>query len=249
MAAANWKMNKNSEETRQFLREYMTQASDLSGVEVVICPPFTLLATIQHEIGPSAVLAWGGQNCFWEDKGAYTGEISAPMLNELGCSYVIIGHSERRIIMGETDEQINQKLKAVLQCGLVPILCVGETLQQRENNDALSVVKNQLERDLQGLAVQPGQLVIAYEPIWAIGTGVNASSDDAQEMIALIRSRLRELFNDDLAASTRILYGGSVRDDNIAELMAKPDIDGALIGGASLEADSLVRIARIIVNG
>ena len=249
MAAANWKMNKNSEETRQFLQEYMTQASDLSGAEVVICPPFTLLAILQQELGSPNAPAWGGQNCFWEDKGAYTGEVSAPMLKELGCSYVIIGHSERRIIMGETDEQINQKLKAVLNHGMVPILCVGETLQQRENNAALSIVKNQLDKNLKDLAVQPGQLVIAYEPVWAIGTGVNASSDDAQEMIAYIRSRMRELFNDDLAASTRVLYGGSVRDDNIAELMAKPDIDGALIGGASLEADSLIRIARIIADG
>ena len=249
MAAANWKMNKISEETRQFLQEYMTQASDLSGAEVVICPPFTLLAMLQQELASPNAPAWGGQNCFWEDKGAYTGEVSAPMLKELGCSYVIIGHSERRIIMGETEGQINQKLKAVLNHGMVPILCVGETLQQRENNAALSIVKNQLDKNLKDLAVQPGQLVIAYEPVWAIGTGVNASSDDAQEMIACIRSRLRELFNDDLANSTRILYGGSVRDDNIAELMAKPDIDGALIGGASLEADSLVRIARIIANG
>jgi triosephosphate isomerase len=249
MAVANWKMNKNNEETRQFLREYMAQASGLSGTEVVICPPFTLLPTLQQELCSLNAPAWGGQNCFWEDKGAYTGEISAPMLKELGCSYVIIGHSERRMIMGETDEQINKKLKAVLSCGLMPILCVGETLQQRENNAALSVVKNQLDKSLQDLALQPGQMVIAYEPVWAIGTGVNASSDDAREMIAYIRSRLRELFNDDLAASTRILYGGSVRDDNTAELMAKPDIDGALIGGASLEADSFVRIARIIANG
>ncbi|HAA08548.1 MAG: triose-phosphate isomerase [Syntrophomonadaceae bacterium] len=247
LAVANWKMNKTRTETQQFCQELRQALEQLHGTEVVICPPYTYLDLIAEQMGNTSV-SWGGQNCFWEEQGAYTGEISPLMLRDLGCRYVIIGHSERRQVLGETDAVINRKMAAAFQAGLIPIICVGETLQERENNLAREVVKEQLVQDLHNLVPASHGLVIAYEPVWAIGTGVNASCDDAQQMIAFIREQLTNLYGEDRAASTPILYGGSVRPDNITEFMAEKDIDGALIGGASLDVNSFITIARSIAN-
>ena len=247
MAIANWKMNKTRSEAGQFCQQLSQDAAELKGVEVVVCPPYTALDLLAEQFSGTSI-HWGGQNCFWEEKGAYTGEISPLMLRDLGCQYVILGHSERRQTLGETDADINRKMAAALQAGLTPILCVGETLQERENQLANKVVKRQLEQDLSDLELKPHELVIAYEPIWAIGTGVNASSDDAQEMISFIREQLAAQAGQDVAAAVSILYGGSVRSDNITEFMAKEDIDGALIGGASLDVNAFVTIARSIAD-
>jgi triosephosphate isomerase len=247
LAVANWKMNKNRTETQQFCQQLKQAAPELNGAEVIICPPYTSLDLVAEHLADSSV-SWGGQNCFWEEKGAYTGEISPLMLQDLGCSYVIIGHSERRQILGETDAIINRKMAAALQAGLIPILCVGETLQERENKLAREVVKEQLLQGLHNLTLNSQGLVIAYEPVWAIGTGVNASSDDAQEMIGFIREQLTHQVGKDTAALTPILYGGSVRADNITEFMAKKDIDGALVGGASLDVNAFITIARYVAN-
>jgi len=248
MMVANWKMNKNIEETELFARQLLPLLEGVSGVEVVICPPFVNLPAL-HNILAGSQVKIGGQNLFWEVKGAYTGEISPLMLRDVGCNYVILGHSERRQIIGENDTIINRKVKAALNAGIIPILCVGETLQERENQKAREVVKEQLTQGLKDIVFAPGDLVIAYAPVWAIGTGVNASSDDAQDMISFIRIYLARLYQPELAESVRILYGGSVKPENIAEFMAEKDIDGALVGGASLQADSFARIVRYKQNG
>jgi len=242
MLAANWKMNKTLAESAAFVREFIPLVTGREDVEIVICPPFTALQTVRDALRGTAVKL-GAQNLFWEEKGAYTGEISATQLIDAGCSHVIIGHSERRQILGETDAVINWKLKAALEAGLVPILCVGETLQERENNLALELVKDQLTRDLKDIK-SVASLVIAYEPVWAIGTGVNASPDDAQEMIAFIRNYVSKLYGKETAEMVRILYGGSVKEENIAQFMAEEDVDGALVGGASLMAESMAKIVR-----
>jgi triosephosphate isomerase len=247
LAVANWKMNKTRTETQQFCQELRQALAQLNGGEAVVCPPYTYLDLMAELLGNTSV-SWGGQNCFWEEQGAYTGEISPLMLRDLGCRYVIIGHSERRQVLGETDAVINRKMAAAFQAGLIPILCVGETLQERKNDFAQEVVEKQLVQDLHNLEPASSGLVIAYEPVWAIGTGVNASCDDAQEMIAFIREQLANLYGEDRAASTPILYGGSVRPDNITQFMAEKDIDGALIGGASLDVNSFITIARFIAN-
>ncbi|HOB11993.1 MAG TPA: triose-phosphate isomerase [Syntrophomonadaceae bacterium] len=247
LAIANWKMNKSRAEAKEFCEQLRQAAPELTGVETVVCPPFTSLYLVAEQLENTGV-HWGGQNCFWEEQGAYTGEVSPLMLRDLRCRYVILGHSERRQILGETDAMINRKLAAAIGAGLIPILCVGETLQERENHRAREVVKEQLDQDLRNLAPPTAGLVIAYEPVWAIGTGVNASSDDAQEMISFIRERLAQSLGPESAAVTPILYGGSVNSNNIAEIMAEKDIDGALIGGASLQVSSFVTIARLIAN-
>lgn len=247
LAIANWKMNKNRAETREFCQQLCQEAQGLTGVEMAVCPPFTSLDLVAEQFGNTAI-RWGAQNCFWEEKGAYTGEVSPLMLCDLGCKYVILGHSERRQILGETDAMINRKLAAAIQAGLIPVLCVGETLQERQNHRAREVVKDQLEQDLHNLVPPTGGLVIAYEPIWAIGTGVNASRDDIREMVGFIRERLTQSLGHDSAAMIPILYGGSVNTNNIAEIMAEENIDGALIGGASLQVSSFVTIARSIAN-
>jgi triosephosphate isomerase len=236
-------MNKSLKDAEQYGQELLPLLADHSGVEVVVCPPFTSL-TVMSRIFAGSKIKLGAQNLFWEMKGAYTGEISPAMLVDAGCTYVILGHSERRQIMGENDTIINRKVRAALDAELIPILCVGETLQERENNRAREVVKEQLTRDLKNITFAPQGLVIAYEPVWAIGTGVNASSDDAQEMIGFIRSYLAKLYDRELADSVRIVYGGSVNEENIAEFMGEVDIDGALVGGASLQANSFAGIVR-----
>ncbi len=236
-------MNKTSHEAEEFIRELLPLLEGSSEVEVVICPAYTVLERAGVKLGGTGIKL-GAQNLFWEEKGAYTGEVAAAMLKDAGCSHVIIGHSERRQILGETDIVINRKVKAALDEGLIPVLCVGETLQEREKHLALERVQEQLNRALKDINLDRGQLVIAYEPVWAIGTGVNASPDDAQEMIAFIRAGLARLYNRELADSVQILYGGSVKDENIAAFLAEEDVDGALVGGASLLADSFARIVR-----
>lgn len=240
-------MNKTTGEARAFAGELLPSVAQLTEVDMVICPPFTCLQTLGGALNGSQI-ALGAQNLFWTDKGAYTGEISPTMLVDLGCHYVIIGHSERRQILGESDVNINRKVKAALDSGLIPVLCVGETLQERDNNLAREIVKEQLIRDLQNIEMPAPSLVIAYEPVWAIGTGVNASSDDAQEMTGFVRNYLEKLYGKAFAQAVRILYGGSVNEDNTAQFFAEQDIDGALVGGASLQADSFAAIARLAVH-
>ena len=247
LIAANWKMNNTVSESTRFADGFLPLVQDVQEVEMVICPPFTSLFPLQEKLSPTRVNL-GAQDIFWEEKGAFTGEVSPAMLTDVGCSYVIIGHSERRQLMGETDIMVNRKLEAALQCGLKPILCVGETLQERKNNRAREIVKMQLEGALKDIALPGAELVIAYEPVWAIGTGVNASTDDAQEMIGFIRDYIAKLYDRSQADAIRILYGGSVKPDNIEGFMKREDIDGALVGGASLEADTLARIVRLCIK-
>lgn len=247
LIAANWKMNNTVSESTRFADGFLPLVHDVKEVDMVICPPFTSLFPLQEKLSPTRVNL-GAQDIFWEEKGAFTGEVSPAMLTDVGCRYVIIGHSERRQLMGETDVMVNRKLKAALQGGLKPILCVGETLQERKNNRAREIVKMQLDGALKDIALTGEELVIAYEPVWAIGTGVNASTDDAQEMIGFIRDYIAKLYDHSQADAIRILYGGSVKPDNIEGFMNREDIDGALVGGASLEADTLARIVRLCIK-
>ncbi|RME63402.1 MAG: triose-phosphate isomerase [Nitrospirae bacterium] len=244
LIAANWKMHKTTEETRQFLIEFLPHVSSVSDVEVVIAPPFTSLAVAAKFLkGSSVKLA--AQNVFWESSGAYTGEISPVMLKDCECSYVIIGHSERRQYFGETNETVNKKISACQKEGLGVIMCVGETLEQREKGLTFNVLEEQITEGLKDLPSQG--LVIAYEPVWAIGTGKTATKEQAQEAHEFIRGLLRKLYGTE-AESIRILYGGSVKPENISELMAQPDVDGALVGGASLKVESFVKIVKFKEN-
>ncbi len=241
---ANWKMFKIREEARSTCVRLLELVGDCRDVEIVVCPPFTALSTVAEVIAGS-VVALGGQNAHWEDEGAYTGAISFRMLLDCGCKYVILGHSERRQLFKETDEMVNLKVKKALRTDLVPIVCCGETLQQRESGRAQDVVLTQLERALEGLTADNlSRMIIAYEPIWAIGTGWTATPELAQEVHYMIRNWLRERFSAALPGQVRILYGGSVKPSNVANLMAQDDIDGALVGGASLEAESFAKLVR-----
>ncbi|MFZ5562853.1 MAG: triose-phosphate isomerase, partial [Thermodesulfobacteriota bacterium] len=216
----------------------------VTGREVMIAPPFTALTTVRDALRGSSI-GLGAQDLYWETRGAFTGEISAEMLVAAGCGHVIIGHSERRQFFGETDETVNKKLGAALKAGLIPVMCIGETEAQREEGKTFSVLDKQIRNGLQGFALRDtGGLVIAYEPVWAIGTGKTATRDQAQEAHAFIRSVVEKLFGKEFAAATRILYGGSVKPANIADLMAMEDIDGALVGGASLEAATFADIVK-----
>ena len=241
LIAANWKMHKTLTEARTLAREVRRGLTWGLKSEVALAPPFTALAAVAEELADSDIRL-AAQDTFWERQGAYTGAISPVMLHDVGCRYVIIGHSERRHFFGDTDRTVNRKLKATLEVGLCPICCIGETLEERQANQTLARVGKQLEEGLAGLAPLTGaQLVLAYEPIWAIGTGLTATPQQAQEVQAFIRSLLRELLGA-TAEDLRILYGGSVTPDNAAALLAEPDIDGALVGGASLKAPSFLRI-------
>ncbi len=242
LIAGNWKMNMTVAQATELVQGLLAGVGQPQDREVLVCPPFTALHTVGRLVKGSPVML-GGQNLYPKDSGAYTGEISAPMLLEAGCSYVIVGHSERRGYFGESDGFVNDKIKAALSAGLKVILCVGESRQQREAGQAESIVTDQVRKCLAGLTTgDMADMVIAYEPIWAIGTGLTASPQDAEEMHACIRSLLGELYGGEIAEATRILYGGSVKPENVDELMAQPDIDGALVGGASLEARSFLRI-------
>ncbi|MEM7712801.1 MAG: triose-phosphate isomerase [Cyanobacteria bacterium P01_A01_bin.68] len=233
--AGNWKMFKTQAESQEFLRGFMPSLDDTpSDRNVILCVPFTDLNVLSKSLHGSRVQL-GAQNVHWEETGAYTGEISAAMLNEVGVRYVVIGHSERRQYFGETDETVNLRLKAAQKSGLKPILCVGETKDQRDKGETESVIISQLEKDL--VDVDQDNLVIAYEPIWAIGTGDTCETKEANRVVGIIRSKLTN-------PNVPIQYGGSVKPDNIDEIMAQPEIDGALVGGASLDAQSFARIVN-----
>ncbi len=244
--AGNWKMHRDHLEAIQLVQKlaYHLDPEDYEGQEVVVCPPFTSLRPIQNLLQSERLpIALGAQNCHQDDEGAYTGEVSVPMLARLEVRYVLAGHSERRALFGETDEVVNAKVHAILRHGLRPILCVGETLAEREAGDAEAVVSEQLRGSLAGIAVSdPAALVIAYEPVWAIGTGRTATPDDAQQMCAHVRSRLAELYDPSVADAIRVQYGGSVKPGNIRALLREPDIDGVLVGGASLSSDDFALI-------
>ena len=245
IVAGNWKMNKTVGEALTLVRELRGMVSMVRDkVEVVVAPPFTALHAVAKAIEDSNIQL-AAQNCFWEPWGAFTGEVSAPMLEEVGCTYVIIGHCERRQIFGETDESVNRRVKAALSSQLLPIICIGETLEQRDLGRTLDVVSRQLAGALAGfVAADVARFVIAYEPVWAIGTGRNATSSQAQEVHAHIREQLTGLYGREISERVRIQYGGSVKPDNAADLMAKPDVDGALVGGASLKAGDFAAIVK-----
>ncbi len=244
--AGNWKMHRDHLEAIQLVQKlaYHLNEVDYEGQEVVVCPPFVALRSIQTLIQSDKLpIGLGAQNCHPEDEGAFTGEISVPMLARLDVSYVICGHSERRALFGETDADVAAKARAVQRHGLRPVLCVGEVKEEREAGRAVEVVVSQLRGSLDGLTIDdPDALVIAYEPVWAIGTGLTATPDDAQEMCATIRAELGERVGSQIAAAMRIQYGGSVKPGNIRQLMAQPDIDGALVGGASLSSEDFALI-------
>ena len=240
--AANWKMYKTVHDAVAFIKELRSVAKDVHDVEIVVAPPFTALRAAVEAAHASAI-GIAGQNLHWEREGAFTGEISAPMLKEAGAEYVIIGHSERRRLFGETDATVNRKLTAAVAAQLTSIVCIGETLEERDANETLSVLDRQIKQGLDGLtADQIAALVIAYEPVWAIGTGRNATPAQANEAHAHIRARLRQWFGGAAADQCHVIYGGSVKPENIRELAALPDVDGALVGGASLELRSFFDI-------
>jgi triosephosphate isomerase len=244
LIAGNWKMYKTIDEAVSLVEALAQGVGSTSDREVLVCPPFTALHAAATALANSAISV-GGQDVFYETQGAFTGAISPAMLKDVGCSYVIVGHSERRQVFGDTDEIINRKLHAALAVGLKPILCVGETKPERDAGQAEAVVLSQLRNGLQNVASEAIEnIVIAYEPVWAIGTGETATPADAQAMHATIRASLVELYGEDAANSIRIQYGGSVKPDNVDELMSQPDIDGALVGGASLTPESFLRIIQ-----
>lgn len=239
--AGNWKMNKTVTEAKELVTELKNKIGNSNDVEVVVCPPYLALADVAAEL-KNTNIGVGAQNVHWENSGAYTGEVSAPMLKEVPVEYVIIGHSERRQYFGETDETVNKRLKAALAAGLTPMVCVGESLQQRENKETEKVVGKQVDKGFDGLSPEAMEkVIVAYEPIWAIGTGKTATPEMAQDVHAYIRNQLREKFGE-VAAKIRIQYGGSVKPANAEALLAQADIDGALVGGASLKADDFAAI-------
>ncbi len=243
IVAGNWKMNKTASEAAALVEGIKKEVAGVKNVEVVVCPPFTDLKEAAAACAGSNVML-GAQNVHWEASGAFTGEISAAMLKDLGVTYAIIGHSERRQYFGETDETVNKRTKAALAAGLIPIVCVGETLAERDGGQMEAVVVRQTKAGLADLGADLKKVVVAYEPVWAIGTGRTASPAQAQEVHALIRRTLAEISCGDTASTIRIQYGGSMKPENAKELMSQPDIDGGLIGGAALKADSFAAIVK-----
>ena len=240
--AANWKMYKTVHEAVVFVKEFRSMVKDLDDVEIVVAPPFTAIHAVA-EAARNSNVGVAAQDVYWEREGAFTGEVSGPMLKEAGAEYVIIGHSERRRLFHETDESVNRKLVSALGAKLVPIVCIGETLEERESNQTLSVLDRQIRAGLDGLTgEQVASLVLAYEPVWAIGTGRNATPAQAAEAHGHIRSRLRQWFGGDAADQCHVIYGGSVKPDNIHELVLNADVDGALVGGASLDVRGFFEI-------
>jgi len=244
LVAANWKMYKTVSEALRFVEDLQAQTGPCEDREVVIAPPFTALSAVAGVLRQKG-FALAAQNCHWEEQGAFTGEVSVGMLREVGCGYVVVGHSERRQLFGETDDMIRNKVAAVFRHGLIPIVCMGETLPQREAGQTFEVVVRHLTRAVEGISSdQAGQVVIAYEPVWAIGTGKTASPAQAQEVHGFLRERYAALFDKTIANQIRMVYGGSVKTDNVDALMAQPDIDGLLVGGASLDVASFRRIIQ-----
>jgi triosephosphate isomerase len=243
--AGNWKMHKTIAESVAMAKELKGLVADVKDVELLLCPTFISLNALSAELKGSNIKT-GSQNVFWEPKGAFTGEIAPAMVKDAGADYAIIGHSERRQYFGETDETVNKRTIAAFGVGLTPIVCVGETLEEREKDITFKVVETQIRGGMKGFTKEQSEAaVIAYEPVWAIGTGKTATPEQAQEVHTFIRKVYAEMYGDDAAQKVRILYGGSVKPDNVAELMAKPDIDGGLVGGASLEAASFAKLARL----
>lgn len=243
LMAGNWKMYKTVPEAVELVTGLRKNLSDVKSTEVLVCVPFTDISAVAQALKGSDI-AYGAQNLHWEAKGAFTGEISAPMLKDAGCKYVIVGHSERRQYFGETDETVNKKMKAAFAAGITPIVCVGETLAEREKGVTMQVIEKQVKGGLAGLTPeQANTVVIAYEPVWAIGTGKTATPQQAEEVHAGIRKLYAGMYGA-AAEAVRILYGGSVKPDNVSELMKQPDIDGGLVGGASLEIDSFTKLAK-----
>ena len=241
LVAGNWKLYKTNDEAQALVRTLLATLLPSPGCDVVLCPPFTALAETRYLLAGTPI-GLGGQNLYWEDEGAFTGEVSGPMLRSAGCSHVIVGHSERRQMFGETDATVAKKTRAALACGLIPIVCVGETLDEREGGRTAEVVTRQFER---GPATIEGpdaaRIVLAYEPVWAIGTGKNATPAQAAEVHALLRARARAAWGE-ASDRLRILYGGSVKPDNAGALFAEPELDGALVGGASLKPETFLPI-------
>jgi triosephosphate isomerase (TIM) len=242
--AGNWKMFKTVHEAVVHVKELRSVVKDVTNVDIVVAPASTALHAVA-EAARNSTIAVSGQNCHWEREGAFTGEVSAGMVREAGAEYVILGHSERRTLFGETDLTVNQKVHAALAADLVPILCVGETLDQRDGGQTLAVLDSQLQRGLDGVSADHvANMVVAYEPVWAIGTGRNATPEEAQEAHAHLRGRLRSWFGAEVAERCHVIYGGSVKPGNAAALLAQPDIDGALVGGASLDVAGFAQIVR-----
>lgn len=242
--AGNWKLNNTTMQAVEFVTLLKRGLSEVTDVDIVVCPVVTAIAVV-HDVLLESNIAIGAQNLYWEDSGAFTGEVSAPLLKEIGVEYVIIGHSERRQYFGETNQAVNKKIRAALNHGLTPIVCVGEVLEEREGNKTFEVIWTQCKESLAGFSADEVKaMIIAYEPVWAIGTGKTATPAQAQEVHKFIRELLVKMHNEEVAETVRIQYGGSVKSENIAELMAQPDIDGALVGGASLKADSFVAIVK-----
>src|ERR671919_9184 len=245
IVAANWKMNMTQSESERFVESFLRDVGEITEVEVVIIPPFTAIAKVSEALGRAQNIKVGAQNMYWEQSGPYTGEISAPLLRDLFVHYVVLGHSERRTLFGETDEMVNRKVHAALEGKLRPIVCIGETLEQRDKGNIEKILSIQLRGSLKDLSEKELQeTVIAYEPVWAIGTGRNATPEQAQEEHMYIRETLRDMANDATAERVRIQYGGSVKPENAHELMSQPDIDGALVGGASLDPRSFAQIVK-----
>ena len=246
--AGNWKMYKTVQESVDTAIGLKRKFYTFSDADIVICPPFTSLSKVQDEIIDSSIML-GAQNMHWEKEGAFTGETSPHMLKDLGCKFVIIGHSERRNIFGETDSAVNKKVKVVLKYGMVPIMCVGEKLEERDNGTTFEILEKQLVRDLEGLLKEDVvRVVIAYEPIWAIGTGRTATPQQAQEAHKFIRDFIEKTYDKETSSKIRIQYGGSVKPENIAKLMSQDDVDGALVGGASLDVNSFSEIVQNAVK-
>jgi len=242
--AGNWKMHKNRTDATELAKALVANVGDVTEADVVVCPVYTSLDAVLEAVKDSNIKV-GAQNCHFEEQGAYTGEISVAMLKEVGVDYIIVGHSERRQFFNETDKDINAKAKTIFKHGLTPIICVGETLEERESEKTSDVVSTQIKGCLEGLSSeQVAQSVIAYEPVWAIGTGKTASKEQAQEVHAIIRKLVADLYDSATAEAVRIQYGGSVKPNNVKELMEQPDIDGALVGGAALEPESFSAIVK-----
>jgi triosephosphate isomerase len=249
LIAANWKMHKTVEEAVAFVGELRDAVGSPDDQEVLLTPPFTALWAVRIAVS-EAGFSLGAQNCHWENQGAFTGEISPPMLKDVGCGYVLVGHSERRHIFGETDAMAQKKVAAVFREGMTPVLCIGETLEEREAGKTFDVIARQLQEGLRAVSKSDfSRVAVAYEPVWAIGTGKTATPAQAQEVHAFIRERLASRTDKSVANEVRILYGGSVKPDNVDRLMAEPDIDGLLVGGASLNASSFSRIVRYQIRG
>ena len=246
MIAGNWKMNLTLVEAAQLVKAIADGIKGLGGVEVLVAPPFTTLLRVKEAIGKAPILL-SGQDMHWEAQGAFTGEVSASMLADAGCTHVILGHSERRTLFGETDEVVDRKAAAAVKKGIIPIVCIGETLEEREKGLTFHIIERQLKFSLKSFREGknlPLSTVLAYEPVWAIGTGRTATPEQAQEVHQFIRQWLKAQFGERTAQAIRILYGGSVKPDNVRDLMSKPDIDGALVGGASLKPESFLPVVR-----